>query len=451
LRRHWSELSSRQDLVMSKLTFGHSWRAIGLATAAIFASRAGADEAATLADHALPPGAALHASSERPLIDDPFVRPVSANGDEIGEAGWEETIAECDDFVACDACGAGVAGVPLSVWVPDAEPGLALSVGLLLLTPGADNLGYATITTFLPIQNPQWAVQTLDPDAQPGLTVGARYELASPGKDIQTSWEHLRAGASEYVAVSDLATQWVSPFSQTGPSTSETSNEVGIFHLKATKGEVSFDYDMANIDAGQTVNIGSGTQFRIFAGVSIVRLQERLVSTFYNDPNVVPPPPVVAIPDPDLQYITLNNTSTYTGAGPRLGLSTAYNIAGGLNFVGQMSGSILQGRVKPAQYTFRGVFDDAVDAEQIRSDSASQVVYASDAKVGLGYVRPLGHSVLELETGYKAAIFVDAFSTYETSTNVLPLDIGSLSTNSMRHTPSNFTLGGFYASGSLRW
>lgn len=349
----------------------------------------------------------------------------------------------------CDA--PSCAGVPLDIFVANPTPGLTLSAGLLLLQPGADNLGYATITTFLPLENPQWAVEALNPDAQPGFTVGARYNLRSPGRDIQTSWDHLRTSDSEFVAVSDPATQWVSPFNQTGPSTSEGANEVGIFHLKSTQGEVAFDYDMANIDAGQTVNVGAKTQLRVFAGLSIVRLRERLISTFYNDPNIVPVPPVVAIPDPDLQYISLNNTSTYTGAGPRLGLNATYNLFRGFTFVGQLSGAILQGRMQPAQYSFTAVFDDVVNSEQIKSRSATQVVYASDAKLGLGYSRPLGRALLEIESGFKTAVYMDAFSTYETSTNVLPLDIGSLSTNSMRHTPSNFTLGGFYASTSLRW
>jgi hypothetical protein len=443
-----------QDLVMTKSAVGISFGLFLLASAGLSASRASADEG-LVQPAALP--VALEQGASAPagerMIHDPLVRGASSDAADLAEGTWEEQSAGCTD----PNCGHGVNGcgacVPaaLPVYVPCLPAGWQYSAGLLLLTPGADNLGYATITTFLPLQNPQWDVQALDPNAQPGLMVGARYNLASPGKDIQTSWEHLRAGASSSVAVSDLDTQWISPFSQTGPSTSESSNEVGIFHLKSAKGEVNFDYDMANIDAGQTVNIGSGTQVRLFAGVSIVRLKEQLVSTFYNDPSVVPVPPVIAIPDPNLQYITLNNTSTYTGAGPRLGLSTAYNITGGLTFVGQMSGAILQGRMQPAQYTFQGVFNGAVDAEQIRSDSVTQVVYASDAKVGLGYTRPLGRSVLEIESGFKAAVFVDAFSTYETSTNVLPLDIGSLSTNSMRHTPSNFTLGGFYASGSVRW
>jgi hypothetical protein len=33
----------------------------------------------------------------------------------------------------------------------------------------------------------------------------------------------------------------------------------------------------------------------------------------------------------------------------------------------------------------------------------------------------------------------------------LALDIGSLSTNSMRHAPSNFTLSGFYLTCGLQW
>jgi hypothetical protein len=254
------------------------------------------------------------------------------------------------------------------------------------------------------------------------------------------------------VAVSDLATQWVSPFSQTGPSTSEPANVVGIFHLKATQAQVDFDYDMANIDVGQTVNIGSNTQLRLFAGLSCVRLREQLISTFYNDPNIVPVPPVFAVANPLLKSISLNNTSTYTGLGPRLGFTTAYNLSHGFTFVGQLSGAILEGWTQPAQYSFAAVFQDVVNSEQIASRSVSQVVYAGDAKLGVGYSCPLGNGfVLSIESGFKAAVFIDPFSTYETSTNVLPLDIGSLSTNSMRNSQSNFTLSGFYATCGLQW
>ena len=356
-----------------------------------------------------------------------------------------ETACACD---AASLCG----GAPLAVFVPDLTPGFRFTGSLLYLRPGADNLGFATITTFLPVQNPQWAVETLNPQYQPGFSVGAQYVFPCSGKDIRANWEHLRTSDAASVAVSDPATQWISPFNQTGPATSESANEVGVFHLKGAQGLVKFDYDMVNIEAGQTLNIGSNTEVRLFTGLSYARLREQLISTFYNDPNINPVPPVIAIPDPTLRSISLDNTSTFTGFGPRLGFGTAHNLSHGFTFVGQLSGAILAGWVQPAQYRFAGVFDDAVDSEKIGSHNVPQVVYTSDAKLGLGYSRLLGSgAIVNIETGFKAAIFINPFSTYETSTNVLPLDIGSLSTNSMRHTPSNFTLNGFYATGSVQW
>ena len=162
--------------------------------------------------------------------------------------------------------------------------------------------------------------------------------------------------------------------------------------------------------------------------------------------------PVIGPANQSLKYITLNNTSTFSGLGPHLGLSTAYNLSHGFTFVGQLSGAILAGWMQPAEYSFAAVLENGVNAEQIAARTVSQVVYASDAKLGLDFCRPLpSGSILTIESGFKAAIFINPFSTYETSTNVLPLDIGSLSTNSMRHTPSNFTLSGFYATGSLQW
>jgi hypothetical protein len=359
----------------------------------------------------------------------------------------------CNDAAAC-SCDAfpSAAGNPLDVYVPTMRSGLEVTAGFLLLQPGADNLGFATTTTFLPIQNPQWAVHTLNPAYQPGFTVGARYTRPCSGKDIRTNWEHLRTNDSSFVPVSNLSTQWISPFSQTGPSTSETANEVGIFHFKAAEGEVAFDYDVVNLDMGQTVNIGSTTQVRLFAGLSWVRLQQQLISTFYNDPSIDPVPPVVAPANPDLEFIRLNNTSTYSGVGPRLGVTTNHTLPRGFTFVGELSAAVLAGSMQPAQYSFTGVYENTVDTEQIRSQPVTQVVWNGDTKLGLGYKHRLARgSILTLESGFKAAVFIDPFSTYETSTNVLPLDIGSLSTNSMRHTPSNFTLNGWYVSCSLQW
>ena len=313
-------------------------------------------------------------------------------------------------------------------------------------------MGWATLTNYYPIQNPQWSVQSLNPKFQPGFGVGARYAIPASGKDIQTNWDHLLTGDSQYVAVNDLSTQWISPFNQTGPSTSELINETGVFYLKEAAAKVGFDYDQVNLDAGQSVNIGPNMQFRLFAGLTWVRLREQLITTFYNNTSVRPIPPATAHRDDSLEYISFNNTSTYSGLGPRLGISGASNLTHGFNFVSQFSGAILGGWMRPAQYSFEAVFDDTVNREKISSRGVSQVVWTGDARLGLGYSRLVGNgSILRIESGYRAAVFINPFATYETSTNVLPLDIGSLSTNSMRHTPSNFTLSGFYLTSCLQW
>src|SRR5262249_27409223 len=161
----------------------------------------------------------------------------------------------------------------LSVGVPNLTPGFEFSAGLLVLKPGADNLGYATVTTFLPIQSPQWAVQNVNPQYQCGFQVGGRYVLPNSGNDIQVNWDHLHTSDSAAVAVGNPATQWISPFSQTGPSTSETSNEVGLFHLKAAQAQVDFHYDELNADLGQSLSIGPYTRLRLFGGLSCVWLQ----------------------------------------------------------------------------------------------------------------------------------------------------------------------------------
>lgn len=393
-------------------------------------------------------GWARGAEAARFAADEPY--------EESAEQFEFESRSTCDgcgdsSCCCCDkvpACG----GSPFAVFVPDLQPGIQFSGSVLVLRPGADNLGWATITTFLPVQNPQWAVQDINPAYQAGFGVGARYVFPSSGRDIQANYEHLRTSDSAYVAVDDLDTQWITPFSQTGPSTSENANQVGLFHFKSASADLGFDYDMATIDAGQWVNFGQCTQVRVFAGLSWARLREQLVTNFYNDPNVSPVPPVVAPPNPDLEFIQLNNTSTFTGVGPRLGFALNQNVTRRLTVVGQLSGALLAGTLQPAQYVFQGVYDDNDDREQISSRRVSQLVYATDAKLGFGYNCGLGNcSTLSLEGGFKAALFLNSFATYETSTNVLPLDIGSLSTNSMRHTPSNFTLTGWYATASLLW
>lgn len=328
------------------------------------------------------------------------------------------------------------------VTIPDLKPGIELSASVLYLQPNADNLGWAVVTTFLPVTTPTWRVQTIQPTYQAGFNVGARYAFARPGIDLQASWSHLRTSDSQYVAVNPATHpdhQWISPFSQTG-TPPEGGEVTGIASLKVANANVGFNYDVVNLDAGKIINFGPGMQTRFFTGLSGVRIKEQLKSTFHGFP---------------LPILSFNNTTSYIGIGPRLGLYNAYDIYQGLNFICQFAGSLLVGEMQPAQYKFSGssaalaAVGININNEAVGSPNATQMVPAVDAKIGFSYIHNLSQdSKLTFELGYMGALYVNALSGYETSSNVLALDTGSLSTSTVSHTQSNFSVGGPYLTGS---
>ena len=343
--------------------------------------------------------------------------------------------------------------VTFNVSVPILIPGFEIHAGFLLLQPSADNLGYAVVTNVEnpysphPIASPFWTIQTLTPSYQPGLEVGACYAFGNSGKDFQVNWQHLRTTTSHSVTAQE-GQQWVSPFSQTGPSSAESLVDLkasqGVNKLRSARGQVEFAYDVVNLDFGQYVNVGPWMHVRMLAGLTYARLQERLVSSFFG----AQPDPNAAFPLSVPLLISLDNTSTYSGAGPRFGLDTAYEIPRSFRLTGQLAGALLLGRKEPSQYLFTATAPDlalvgiAVNEERIGSKDFAQVVYSCDAKLGIGW----NGSTFNFEACYIVATFIGPFSGY-----VLPLQIGSLSTASMRHTLSDFTVNGLYLTGRYTW
>src|SRR5262249_47950529 len=158
--------------------------------------------------------------------------------------------------------------------------------GFLLLQPSSDDLGYAVLTnvknpaSVRPIASPFWTIQTLRPDYDPAFEIGACYTFANCCNDVQVSWQRLRSTTSTSMAA-DPNTQWISPFSQTGPSSAESFNDLagnqGVNKLKSATGQVKFAFDEVTLDIGQHVMIGPAVHIRGFGGLSFARLQERLV------------------------------------------------------------------------------------------------------------------------------------------------------------------------------
>ena len=204
----------------------------------------------------------------------------------------------CDPFCDQHFCGPNdyqqVTDIPLSLSIPCLDPGWDLHAGVLLLQPRSDDLGYAVVTfeenysSPVPIATPYWQIEFLEPEHEPGFEVGGRYALAKPGTDFQFNWQRLRTETSDGIPPKQATGQWVSPFSQTGPPTAETYQELqtdqGVNDLHFADGHVWFDYDEVNLDFGQQVNVGSSLALRLLAGLSYARLQEALISNFHGWP-----------------------------------------------------------------------------------------------------------------------------------------------------------------------
>lgn len=322
----------------------------------------------------------------------------------------------------------------LKIFIPNLKSGFEFSASALVVQPRADNLGWGVVTTVLPIPTPQWNVQSFNPNFKAGFNLGARYVFANSGTDIQLNWSYLNSNNTDFVQV-DPNSQWISPFSQTG--TPPTGGEItGVASLKSAKATLNFNFNSVNLDMGKFVNFGSDFELRFFTGLSSARITEDLVSSFYGAPKVV---------------LALNNKSTYAGVGPRLGLSNSYDVYHGIHLVGQFAGAILIGSMQPAEYLFNASSSDlalvgiSVNNEHVSSSSVTQIVPSVDAKLGLSYSYPMkNEKKLTFELGYMGTMYINPLSSYETNTNVIALDSGSLSTSSVRHVPSNFSIAGPY-------
>lgn len=349
----------------------------------------------------------------------------------------------CTVCLAKDTCETGMRN-SFDVFVPNVPPGIELSGNFLFLKPGADNLGWAVQTYFLPIVTPNWSVKALHPSYQPAFNVGASYVFANTGINTQGSWTHLSSSDSRSITVTPVQ-QWISPFSQTGPGTANTTYDpTGVGQLTVAHGKVDFDYDAANLDVSTSVNIGSHMQIHLFSGLSGIRIKQKLLSTFQH-PSSLP-------------KISLENTSTYLGMGPRLGFGNTYTLYKDFRFVGELAAGLLFGSMQPAQYKFTGsssaLNDIGIHAnrEEISSKNVMQVVPSLETKLGLNYAYHFNNCyVLTIEGGYTGAIYINVLSSYETNENILPLELGSLSTGSMKHVQSNFSVNGPYATLSLKF
>jgi hypothetical protein len=319
----------------------------------------------------------------------------------------------------------------IQITTADLTPGLELNASWLILRPSSGNLDYAILTTPLsnPSPTPSWQIQSIKPGYKSGFNLGAGYVFPNCWSDMQLNWSHLNSNHSRSTFAEN--TQFVAPFFQVGPDSGT---------LKEARGKAHFHYDIVNLDFGAFMSVCGDLQLRFFGGLSGAELKLKLHSTFRDSsPNF---------------FFSSRNYSKFTGLGPRLGISAAYDIVDCFCIVGQMAGSMLVGnqRLNTSYIANSSILNSLgvnPNRQGINSKTAHQVVPALDAKLGLNYSFLLANnSLFTVEAGYQAATFLNAIASYNPQSLFVvpptPLQTGTFAVATMEKKQSHFSVDGPY-------
>jgi hypothetical protein len=307
-------------------------------------------------------------------------------------------------------------------------PRFEVSGSLLFLQPGAGNLEYGTMVNPLPAVSPHWNNLALKPNFSPAFGVGARY-LVNESNDVALSWTHHNSDAKASAFASP--TQMVGPPYLIGP-------ESALY--KIAHGTVRSAYDSVNLDGGHTFCAACSFQLRVFGGVEFARISRTLTGTFQSL-------------DGTASHAYANDSS-FTGAGPRLGMKGQYAI-GDFQFIGEAAAAALIGatesRVDLAT-TAPALAQPTI--QYLASPRAIQVVPSVNARLASAYTfPPSDFGLFQIEAGYRAAVYFNAVSQYS-MTQVptgLMLPPNGIYLATAQRFQSNYTDHGPYVTGNWKF
>jgi hypothetical protein len=304
------------------------------------------------------------------------------------------------------------------------QPRFEVSGSLLYLQPGAGNLEYGTLVTPLPLVTPNWNNQSLKPDFSPAFNFGLRYR-PTEADDIQLNWTHLNTTANASFAASP--TQMAGPPYLIGPESALYKEGLGAVQSK---------YDAVNLDGGHTFCAACSFQMRLFGGVEVTRIGQNLSGLFESPDGTA-----------SSGYTT---TSSFTGAGPRLGLKGQYAL-GNIQLISEVAAAGLIGTSQSRINFTTNSPAAGLNNQSLTSPDATQVIPSIDARLATAYSFPASdYGQFKVELGYQAAVYFDAVSQYsltQVPTSLMLPPVGVYLATA-QHLQSNFTTQGPYVTGS---
>jgi hypothetical protein len=305
-----------------------------------------------------------------------------------------------------------------------------IQLSALLLQPTGSNLHYAAEAVPLPLPSPHWKIHEIATDYHFGFDVALRGMFHHTNTNLALNWEHFHSTDSAKKTVS--SNNMIGPFFEIGPDASP---------YKKAHGKVSFHFDEVDLTYGIFVNFGNRLRTNFFSGVSFARIEEKRSSKFSNFEGTI----VRSIKVP----------STFTGAGPQIGLDFCYRIVKGLRFSGDAAVSLLVGtqknhtKYKALSPALPGVGIVPPNRQKTSVHDTTQVVPGIEGMLGLAYDFTFReHYLIKLEVGYQAQVYIDALQSVDMGSEVitppvLPDTVGVFA-RTFEPSLSNFALAGPY-------
>jgi len=292
----------------------------------------------------------------------------------------------------------------------------SFSVGLLYVQPSAGNLKYATFVSGTQPYFQSWHYLAIKPGYHPAFELALNYALPNTLYSAGINWVHLNSNDTSSKQAStniDLATvEFVAPPYEMSPP---------VFGIKHVQSKVNFDFDNVLLNMGRLFVFDSHVQAKLIGGLSVIKLNETVTTTFGDYAGSPPTAYSYALPpDPSFSFQT-ENVSRYLGVGPDIGLNIQYKTDSGFGVMGEFLGMLTTGTMQTqdnftstsARLTALGI---GVSHQEITAPNANQVVLGLDGKLGVFYT----YHNFTAELGYRMVSYQNAISSVTPNTLVQP-------------------------------
>ncbi|MES2273440.1 MAG: Lpg1974 family pore-forming outer membrane protein [Chlamydiota bacterium] len=315
----------------------------------------------------------------------------------------------------------------------------------LYLQPNYTDLYYGAsavgLNSSLPLPaaaaSPYWTILEIQPDYHCGFEIGASLLLNCPNVQIEVSWERLHGKDSSSFQTSAADGYMVGPFFDIGPNSAA---------YKIAEGNVLSHFDEVDLKICKKICFFNNFYTRFFGGASFIRIKQILDSNYSNFANTV--------------SRNIKTNSTFTGAGPQIGLDYNYRIYNTFFFAGSSALSLCMGQMKNST-TYQSFTPElaAIGLSQPNNQAVTipnrvQLIPAFEQKLGFSYLATWDCFRAAFEIGYQCQIYVDAVQTMNMASQALPPDaitdpdVGEFAV-AFEQCNSNFILTGPYASVSV--